>query len=136
MARLTFPLHAGKPTLGRLPITPSPLPVAASGATGSAAEDDTAPMLPALDVEVDAEPDIGRAPLTVRFTVTADAEADGPLAFVWDFGDGTGGSDSPTSHTFRAAGTYTATVTVTAARGRQATRQLQLLVDPQDGGDD
>jgi PGF-pre-PGF domain-containing protein len=61
-----------------------------------------------------ASPLSGTAPLTVTFT---DASLLSPTTWSWDFGDrGTSSSQNP-SYTYRAAGTYTVSLTVTNAEG-------------------
>jgi hypothetical protein len=50
---------------------------------------------------------------TVAFDGSASSDADGPLTgFSWDFGDGTTGTGAAATHTYAAAGTYTARLTV------------------------
>jgi PKD repeat protein len=41
--------------------------------------------------------------------------------YTWDFGDGTNGTDSPTTHQYAQDGDYTVTLTVFARGGRSAT---------------
>jgi uncharacterized membrane protein len=132
VARATLSSHAINESFHR-PAVSEPLPVLTPDAQeplpaagdGGSAHDRT------FEVEVDAEPDIGRAPLTVRFTAAPDDDSTGPFSFAWDFGDGERDSSNPTAHTYRTSGTYTAVVTVTNAQGQQVTRDAQLLVDPQ-----
>ena len=78
-------------------------------------------------------PGRGDAPLTVAFS--ARATDDGPaseLTYLWDFDDGGAtafGSDA--EHTYRAPGTYTATVTVTDRGGKVGTAEVAVVVgDP------
>lgn len=53
----------------------------------------------------------GNAPLTVTFT---DTSSGSPTAWQWNFGDGANNvTDQNTSHTYEAAGTYTAVLTAT-----------------------
>jgi hypothetical protein len=78
--------------VGDLP-TPEPIPVCTIG-------------------DVEAEPEEGAAPLTVQFEAEADC-ADKPIHYMWDFGDGTKGGDTPRpSHTYKNPGEYTATLVV------------------------
>ncbi len=72
-----------------------------------------------------ATPSSGIAPLTVAFDGrpprSSDPDGD-PLTYSWDFGDGTPGSSSGApSHTYPAAGIYTARLTVSDGRGGSAT---------------
>ena len=79
-------------------------------------------------VQIAAYPRSGTVPLPVRFTSAArDPEGKG-LLMVWDFGDGTKGAGPSISHTYRAPGTYTATLTVTDPGGLTATASLQITV--------
>ncbi len=65
-----------------------------------------------------ATPLTGNAPLVVSFNGSASSDADGSIAsYAWSFGDGTSGSGATTSHTYNAAGTYAARLTVTDNRG-------------------
>lgn len=67
----------------------------------------------------------GNAPLTVHFTDTTSTAG---TVWTWVFGDGTTGSGANPSHTYGAAGTYTATVNVTDANGCTATHQVIIVV--------
>lgn len=56
------------------------------------------------------------------------------LSYSWDFGDGTTGTGADPDHTYAAAGTYTATVTVARTSGAHAGHQsvvaaVQVVVD-------
>jgi hypothetical protein len=116
-----------------------PLPTIATAGTDAGVTDagagqsnqaQTTPTDEGLDFEIDADPDIGRAPLTVQF---AAASADGlpaPLSYFWEFGDGTSGEGNPVIHTYTAAGEYTATLTMADGAGRSATRDVPVQVDP------
>ncbi len=55
-----------------------------------------------------------------------------PLAYQWNFGDGTGTSaaQNPT-HQFAASGTYTVTLTITDADGDVSVYPLSITVDKQ-----
>jgi PKD repeat protein len=82
-----------------------------------------------FDLDIEADPDIGNAPLTVRFAAVLDVDLPGPLQYQWNFGDGGQGVNSPTAHTYAAPGEYTATLTVTNGRGQSATRDVTVQVD-------
>ncbi|MFB6397123.1 ThuA domain-containing protein [Polymorphospora lycopeni] len=72
-------------------------------------------------VTVAADPTTGTAPLTVNFTGTAtDPEGESPLTYQWDFGDGGSATTANATHTYTVPGTFTATLTVTDARGAKA----------------
>ncbi len=58
------------------------------------------------------------AGLKVAFDGTGSSDPDGTVAsYAWDFGDGQGSADPTPNHTYAAAGTYTATLTVTDNAG-------------------
>jgi len=57
-----------------------------------------------LDIDFEAEPTSGNAPLSVQFT---DLSTAGRTAWLWDFGDGSMSTDRHPSHTFSAPGSYT-----------------------------
>ena len=60
-----------------------------------------------------ATPATGSTPLTVTFTTTA-ADPDGTVvSYAWDFGDGGRATEQSPDHVYRAAGAYTATLTIT-----------------------
>lgn len=60
----------------------------------------------------------GKTPLTVRFDGSASTDPDGDaLSYNWNFGDGTTGTGAKVSHTYAAAGTFSATLVVADGRG-------------------
>lgn len=80
-----------------------------------------------------ATPANGQAPLTVAFDAAASSDPDGSITgYAWTFGDGATGSGPTTSHTYQAAGGYTATLTVTDNRGAtgQTTREITVTSGP------
>jgi PKD repeat protein len=79
-------------------------------------------------VQVAATPRSGTAPLPVRFTSAARDPDGDQLLMVWDFGDGTQGGGPSVNHTYRAAGTYTATLTVSDLGGETATASIEIRV--------
>ncbi len=61
-----------------------------------------------------ADPTTGSAPLLVDFDGSGSYDSDGSIvSYEWDFGDGATGTGAIASHTYSAAGTYIATLTVT-----------------------
>lgn len=76
-----------------------------------------------------ATPNGGDAPLAVQFAANAsDAEGDA-LTYAWDFGDGVTGAGADPVHTYLAAGTYRAWLTV--SDGQEAvTAALTIAVSP------
>ncbi|GAB3881743.1 hypothetical protein GCM10029964_038320 [Kibdelosporangium lantanae] len=84
------------------------------------------------DVQVNATPTRGTAPLTVAFhAVASDPEGDNPLTYKWDFG--VAGAPQPTtadaSYTYQVPGTYDVMVTVTDAKGAARTEHVPVVVD-------
>jgi PKD repeat protein len=77
------------------------------------------PPAPALAAAFSGTPVSGVAPLTVKFT---DTSTGGPIAWGWEFGDGTPVSNlqSP-SHTYTTPGTYTVKLTVSDGKAFAAT---------------
>ncbi len=72
----------------------------------------------------------GKAPLKVDFTAAStDPEGDLPLSYAWSFGDGATATGAAVSHTYTAAGTFSATATVTDARGAAGTAKAVITVD-------
>jgi PKD repeat protein len=72
----------------------------------------------------------GTAPLTVSFDGGGSYDPDGSITgYAWDFGDGSGSSSlmSP-SHTYSAAGTYIAQLTVTDNASATATANVTIVV--------
>lgn len=60
-----------------------------------------------------------------------DADGNGPLSFVWDFGDGTVASGASVTHNYASGGSYTATLTVTDELGASsAPAPVSVTVDP------
>lgn len=69
--------------------------------------------------------------LTVSFSGAASSDPDGnALSYAWDFGDGTAGAGATPSHTYAAAGAYTATLTVSDGLGGVAVGAVNVTVSP------
>lgn len=66
----------------------------------------------------------GISPLTVRFT---DTSSGSPGHWLWEFGDGTTSPDQNPVHTFAADGTYSVSLTVSNAVGRDYTTQADYI---------
>jgi hypothetical protein len=101
------------------------------GATGSAEVTVTVndpPGNAAPTVRVAADPKAGTAPLRVRFSSAASDPDRDALSHVWDFGDGVKAGGPAAVHTYRTAGTYTATLTVKDPGGRAATASVVVTV--------
>jgi len=65
-----------------------------------------------LSASASGAPTTGNAPLNVSFTGSATGGT-APYSYSWNFGDGATSTAQNPSHTYTAAGTYTATLTVT-----------------------
>jgi PKD repeat protein len=71
----------------------------------------------------------GIAPIAVNFTAAAtDPDSGDTLTYAWDYGDGATGTGATAPHTYNAAGTYTAKVTVTDGKGGSATKTIAVNV--------
>ena len=77
-----------------------------------------------------ATPTSGTAPLTVSLSAAGSSDPEGgPLTYDWSFGDGTPkGSGATVSHVYSAAGSYTATLTITDPAGATATATVDITV--------
>ncbi|MES2297498.1 MAG: glycoside hydrolase family 44 protein [Pseudomonadota bacterium] len=77
-----------------------------------------------------ATPGSGLAPLPVAFDATGSSDADGTIAsYAWKFGDGASASGVTASHTYAAAGSYAATLTVTDNGGASASTTVNITVN-------
>jgi len=84
----------------------------------------------ALDIDIEAVPDIGHAPLTVHFSAVLTNPPSAPLSYDWDFGDAGHATENPTTHTYTAAGQYTATLAVSDSTGQLGEGDVEIQVDP------
>lgn len=76
-----------------------------------------------------ASPIRGDAPLLVAFSSSGSSDPDGQIVrYDWNFGDGSVSTAAHPSHTYNAAGVYTATLTVTDNDGLSATVSVQITV--------
>ncbi|MGH1547750.1 PKD domain-containing protein [Leifsonia poae] len=72
--------------------------------------------------------------LSVSFDGRGSSDPDGSISsYAWTFGDGGTASGSTTSHTYAAAGTYTATLKVTDNGGASSTTSKQVTVSSATG---
>lgn len=72
---------------------------------------------------------IGEAPLAVQFDGSESVDSDGTIVqYHWDMGDGTTATGSQSSHIYTAAGTYTATLTVTDDGGMTDRVSMPVVV--------
>jgi parallel beta-helix repeat protein len=81
---------------------------------------------PVLAANFTAAPLTGPSPLTVTFTDTSTGDPD---FWTYDFGDGTTSSSKNPSHTYRAAGTYTVTLTIMKISGGGFIRDTTVKQD-------
>jgi PKD repeat protein len=80
---------------------------------------------------VTATPVSGTAPLTVAFSGSGSADADGSIvSYAWSFGDGVSATGLAVSHTYTKPGTYTARLTVTDNASATASASTQIVVSP------
>ena len=89
-----------------------------------------------FDLDINADPDIGTAPLSVEFSAMLDDDLPQPVSFQWDFGDGSRDFSNPAHHTYREPGQYTASLLVTNGLGQIARRELEIQVDPHEEEDE
>ena len=87
----------------------------------------------APEAAVSATPTSGDAPLTVRFDASGSRDPEGAaLSYRWAFGDGTSSGDAAAgervSHTYRAKGAYTATLTVRDPQGAEGSATVRISV--------
>ncbi|MFM7069525.1 MAG: PKD domain-containing protein [Actinomycetes bacterium] len=82
-------------------------------------------------VTMSADPTSGSIPLTVNFFTSATSvPAGSELTYSWSFGDGSAASTDPSpTHVYTAAGSYTATVTVTDATGRSTLKSVTISAE-------
>jgi PKD repeat protein len=77
-----------------------------------------------------ATPTSGTAPLSVAFDASTSSDADGSIvSYSWTFGDGGNLTGSIANHTYKAAGSYSAVLTVTDNQGATATTTVAITVN-------
>ncbi|MFG2846764.1 PKD domain-containing protein [Kitasatospora sp. NPDC048296] len=107
-----------------------PMTTADQGGLGDPLEDLWIQGSTPLSATATGTPTTGNAPLNVAFTGSGSGGT-APYGYSWDFGDGSAASTAQNpSHSYGAAGTYTATLTVTDAStpAKTATSSVTLTV--------
>lgn len=84
---------------------------------------------PQVNVDFSPEEPTAGDPVTFTATATDPDGSDSALSYAWEFGDGTTGTGSQTSHTYDVGGTYLVNLTVTDEAGASTLKQIQLPVD-------
>src|SRR5262249_262086 len=62
------------------------------------------------------------------FAVAATSNLGNPLTYTWNFGDGTSGTGSSTTHSYALAGVFTATVTVSDNAGNSLASSVPVTI--------
>jgi PKD repeat protein len=110
-----------------------PTPTAAVAATGQAPRAAASPaeaVPEELYVDLEAEPDEGAPPLTVKFTSSVE-DGTAPFTYKWDFGDGSpANAEANPTHVYAKEGEYTATLTVKDSKGIEGSEEVDVLVEP------
>ncbi|HEX6086305.1 MAG TPA: PKD domain-containing protein [Thermoanaerobaculia bacterium] len=91
---------------------------------------------PVIDTPLTATPNPGTVGQAVTLSVQAhDPDAGDTLSYAWSFGDGTSATTTTGSvqHTYAAAGTVTAKVTITDGRGGLASSTASVTINPGGG---
>lgn len=88
----------------------------------------TTPDAPVPHIVTNPATPTGQAPFAVGFDGTSSVVADGPGTYAWNFGDGTTATGATASHTYTAAGTYTASLKVTDKGGQIASTAVVITV--------
>lgn len=121
----THTYSAGGTFAAKLTVTDS------QGLTGSKAVTITvqAPVSQPPNAVATASTLTGTAPLAVNFTGSNSTDSDGTIAsYQWAFGDGGTSTSANPQHTYTAAGSYTATLTVTDNSGLTGSDALNIVV--------
>ena len=85
------------------------------------------PALPVIQSAATAQPNPATVGQNVTLSIAATDPASLPLAYTWDFGDGTAGTGGNVIHAYDTAGTFTATVTITNG-GSSSTSSVIVIV--------
>jgi PKD repeat protein len=102
--------------------------VAVAAGSGGGGDDGGSPSTPpSPSVTVGASPVNGPAPLAVQFSANASGGTS-PYSWAWTFGDGNLSNQQSPQHTYRGAGTFNASLTVTDARQRTTSGSVLVTV--------
>jgi len=82
-----------------------------------------------FDLDIDVDPDLGRAPLSVDFRAVTGGNSE-ELFYRWDFGDGSSATGRHVRHVYRSPGTFTARLTARSAAYVSRVRDVLVQVDP------
>jgi PKD repeat protein len=104
-----------------------PMTTADQAALGDPLEDLWLQGSTPLTASASGTPSTGNAPLSVSFTGSASGGT-APYSYSWAFGDGATSTAQNPSHSYTAAGTYTATLTVTDASSPAKTATSSVVV--------
>ncbi len=81
---------------------------------------------------VEAEPDMGEAPLKVKFTLDLEGEELKKPRFHWDFGDATTSKEREPVHVFKRPGEYKVSCRIDDVDGRWGRDEITIFVDPKE----
>jgi len=127
-----------EPVTGTFPLLPegTAIPVGSQtfrityvGGDGNDVELIAPDALPVIDMAASANPptSVGQA---IGFQVGASDPNNDALTYVWSFGDGTSGSGPNPFHTYKTAGTYDVSVTISDGLGGTTISHTTVVVDP------
>src|SRR5262249_3547832 len=122
----TFPLL---PEGAAIPVGSQTFHITYVGGDGNDVELIAPDAPPVIDMSATANPptSVGQA---IGFQVGASDPNNDTLTFAWSFGDGTSGSGPTPSHTYKTAGTYDVSVTISDGLGGTTTSHTTVVVDP------
>ena len=126
----TLPVSSARPAASPTP-TPTPNPSATPTPT-PAPSPTPACSLPSAGFRYEASPKSMRVPLEIDVDDTSTASSSCPItSWLWSWGDGTSStSRDPGIHTYRVAGTFEVTLTVSNAAGSRTSGIVRIQVKP------
>lgn len=113
-------------------VKPTPAAAAAAPTAQPQAAVSPVPAPPEeLYVDLEADPDEGEPPLTVKFSSTVE-DGTAPFTYKWDFGDGSpANTEANPSHVYAKEGEFTATLSVKDSKGIEGSEEVDILVEPE-----